>query len=78
MRPTTALDVTTQKQILTLIRDLQRKHDTAVMFVTHDFGVVAEIADRIIVMNRGKVVEAGARDEILRRPRDTRAFAMRN
>ena len=51
--PTTALDVTTQKQILALIKELQVKHKTAVLFITHDFGVVAEISDRIIVMNRG-------------------------
>jgi peptide/nickel transport system ATP-binding protein len=68
--PTTALDVTTQKQILALIKDLQRSHNTAVLFVTHDFGVVAEIADRIAVMNRGSIVEVGTRDEILSRPKD--------
>jgi peptide/nickel transport system ATP-binding protein len=67
--PTTALDVTTQAQILALIRELQRKHNTAVMFITHDFGVVAEIADRIVVMNDGKIVEVGEREEILARPR---------
>jgi peptide/nickel transport system ATP-binding protein len=74
--PTTALDVTTQKQILALVRELQEKHNTAVLFITHDFGVVAEIADRIVVMNRGRVVEAGTRDEILMRPREeyTRAL----
>lgn len=66
--PTTALDVTTQKQILALIRELQEKQNTAVLFITHDFGVVAEIADRIVVMNRGNMVEAGTRDEILRAP----------
>lgn len=66
--PTTALDVTTQKQILLLIRELQEKHNTAVLFITHDFGVVAEIADRIVVMNRGEVVESGTRSEILARP----------
>jgi peptide/nickel transport system ATP-binding protein len=67
--PTTALDVTTQEQILSLIRELQKKHDTAVMFITHDFGVVAEIAERIVVMHRGQVVEMGQREEILARPR---------
>jgi peptide/nickel transport system ATP-binding protein len=67
--PTTALDVTTQKQILLLIRELQEAHNTAVLFITHDFGVVAEIADRIVVMNRGEVVESGSRSEILARPR---------
>lgn len=68
--PTTALDVTTQKQILELMRELQRKHGTALLFITHDFGVVAELADRIVVMNRGEVVETGTRDEILARPRE--------
>lgn len=67
--PTTALDVTTQKQILSLIRELQKKHNTAVLFITHDFGVVGEIADRIVVMNRGEVVEVGTRTEILAQPR---------
>jgi peptide/nickel transport system ATP-binding protein len=66
--PTTALDVTTQKQILTLIRDLQRDHGTAVLFITHDMGVVAEIADRVAVMRQGRMVETGALDIILRRP----------
>jgi peptide/nickel transport system ATP-binding protein len=51
--PTTALDVTTQAQILALIRDLQRRKGTAVLFITHDFGVVAEIADRVAVMQHG-------------------------
>jgi peptide/nickel transport system ATP-binding protein len=66
--PTTALDVTTQKQILTLIRDLQRDHGTAVLFITHDMGVVAEIADRVAVMRQGRLVETGALDDILRNP----------
>ncbi len=66
--PTTALDVTTQKQILTLIRDLQRDHNTAVLFITHDMGVVAEIADRVAVMRDGRLVETGPLDTILRAP----------
>ena len=66
--PTTALDVTTQKQILTLIRDLQRDHGTAVLFITHDMGVVAEIADRVAVMRQGRLVETGSLETILRTP----------
>ncbi len=66
--PTTALDVTTQKQILSLIRDLQKDHGTAVLFITHDMGVVAEIADRVVVMRQGRIVETGALDTILRTP----------
>src|ERR1700709_2145428 len=66
--PTTALDVTTQKQILTLIRDLQRDHGTAVLFITHDMGVVAEISDRVAVMRYGRLVETGTLDAILRTP----------
>src|ERR1700736_1529777 len=66
--PTPALDVTTQKQILALIRDLQRDHGTAVLFITHDMGVVAEIADRVAVMRHGRLVETGTLDAILRTP----------
>ena len=67
--PTTALDVTTQAQILHLIKDLQRQHATGVLFITHDFGVVAEIADRVAVMQWGRVVEFGAAEQVLSRPR---------
>jgi ABC-type glutathione transport system ATPase component len=66
--PTTALDVTTQAQILVLIRDLQKNRGTGILFVTHDFGVVAEIADRIAVMQHGRIVELGNRDDVLDRP----------
>ena len=66
--PTTALDVTTQAQILRLIAELQARHGTGVMFITHDFGVVAEIAHRIVVMQHGRVVEAETADSILNRP----------
>src|SRR6202162_8567 len=66
--PTTALDVTTQKQILTLIRGLPRDHATAVLFITHDMGVVAEIADRVAVMRGGRLVETGTLEGSLRNP----------
>ena len=74
--PTTALDVTTQAQILALIREIQTTRRMAVLFITHDFGVVAEIADRIAVMQQGRLVEHGAADEILKAPREpyTRAL----
>ncbi|MCA1457555.1 ABC transporter ATP-binding protein [Bradyrhizobium sp. BRP22] len=66
--PTTALDVTTQAQILKLIRDLQQRKKTAVLFITHDFGVVAEIADRVVVMQHGRIVEQGTANEVLHHP----------
>jgi peptide/nickel transport system ATP-binding protein len=66
--PTTALDVTTQAQILKLIRELQRKKGMGVIFVTHDFGVVAEIADRIAVMQHGRLIEQGFADQVLTTP----------
>lgn len=74
--PTTALDVTTQAQILRLIRDLQRRRGMGVMFITHDFGVVAEIADRVCVMRHGRIVEMGAAADVLQRPQQdyTRAL----
>ncbi len=67
--PTTALDVTTQAQILELIRRIQKAKGMGVMFVTHDFGVVAEIADRVVVMERGIVVEQGPAADVLNRPK---------
>jgi len=67
--PTTALDVTTQAQILKLIHRLRRQHGTAVLFITHDFGVVAEIADRIAVLQQGRLVEEGTGTEVLSQPR---------
>ncbi|MDT7838327.1 ABC transporter ATP-binding protein [Aquabacterium sp. OR-4] len=66
--PTTALDVTTQAQILALIRELQQRRGTAVLFITHDFGVVAEIADDVVVMQTGRIVEAGPAAQVLRAP----------
>jgi peptide/nickel transport system ATP-binding protein len=66
--PTTALDVTTQAQILELIRAIQRQHGMGVLFITHDFGVVADIADRVVVMQHGKVVEQGSKEQVLTSP----------
>jgi peptide/nickel transport system ATP-binding protein len=68
--PTTALDVTTQAQILKLIREMQGRKGTGVLFITHDFGVVADIADRVVVMQHGKLVETGPAHEVLRNPRE--------
>jgi peptide/nickel transport system ATP-binding protein len=68
--PTTALDVTTQAQILALIREIQATRRMAVLLITHDFGVVAEIADRIAVMQHGKLVEYGPAEAILDSPRE--------
>ena len=68
--PTTALDVTTQAEILDLIKNLQKTQGMAVMFITHDMGVVAEIADEVIVMNHGRVVETGSVDAIFHAPQD--------
>jgi peptide/nickel transport system ATP-binding protein len=66
--PTTALDVTTQARILDLIRSIQRRRGNAVLFITHDFGVVAEIADRVVVMQGGRVVEEGPAERVLNQP----------
>jgi peptide/nickel transport system ATP-binding protein len=67
--PTTALDVTVQKQILRLIRHMQAAHRTAVIFVTHDLGVVAQICDRVALLFAGAVIESGPTVEILSSPR---------
>ncbi|MGZ9811169.1 ABC transporter ATP-binding protein [Pseudoroseicyclus sp. H15] len=66
--PTTALDVTTQAQILKLMLALRENHRTGIMFITHDFGVVAEIADRVAVMQHGNLVEIGTADDVLKNP----------
>jgi peptide/nickel transport system ATP-binding protein len=66
--PTTALDVTTQAQILSLMTSLQEEFETAIIMITHDLGVVAEVADDVVVMYAGKVAEEGTVDEIFTRP----------
>ncbi|MBL0777098.1 MULTISPECIES: ABC transporter ATP-binding protein [Streptomyces] len=68
--PTTALDVTVQRQILDLLVSLQDKHDMAVVLITHDLAVVAETADRVAVMNKGRVVETGEVLDVFDRPAD--------
>jgi peptide/nickel transport system ATP-binding protein len=67
--PTTALDVTVQAQILTLLDDLKTRMNMAMLFITHDFGVVADIADDVIVMFRGEIVEKGTKSEVLNHPK---------
>jgi ABC-type microcin C transport system duplicated ATPase subunit YejF len=66
--PTTALDVTTQMQILSLIKEIQSRRGMGVLFITHDFGVVAEIADRVAVMQQGRIVESGLAQQVLNAP----------
>ncbi len=66
--PTTALDVTIQAQILDLLADLQKRFGMAIVLITHDLGVVKHVADRVVVMRRGEVVEQGSREDIFERP----------
>ena len=74
--PTTALDVTTQAQILHLLKQLNARHDAGILFITHDFSVVAEIADRVIVMRHGRIVEAGTATEVLSNPQHSYTRAL--
>src|SRR6516164_1274228 len=66
--PTTAIDVTTQAQILALLKELQRKYDTAIIFITHDLGVIAQMANYVVVMYLGRIMEEGPVDEIFHAP----------
>ena len=66
--PTTAIDVTTQAQVLSLLRNLQQQHNSSIIFITHDLGVIAQIADHVIVMYLGKVMESAPIDDIFHRP----------
>ncbi len=66
--PTTALDVTVQAEILRLMRDLQERRGTSILFITHDFGVVAQMARRLAVMRRGQIVETGSVDDVFHHP----------
>jgi len=66
--PTTALDVTIQAQVLELLRELKARYDLALLLITHDFGVIAEMADDVAVMYKGRLVEHGPVREVLRHP----------
>ena len=66
--PTTAIDVTTQAQVLSLLRALQKDHDLAIIFITHDLGVIAQLADHVVVMYLGRVMETGPVDDIFHQP----------
>ena len=74
--PTTALDVTIQGQILDIIKELQREHNTSVIMITHDLGVVANIAQKIAVMYSGMIVERGNCEDIFYRPRHPYTWAL--
>ena len=63
------MDVTVQKQVLDLIHNLQKKHQMTVLFITHDFGVVEDIADQVLVMYKGKIVEQGRAKSIIKNPK---------
>ena len=66
--PTTALDVTVQRQIIELLRDLQQRHGMAILFITHDLGLVSELADRIVVMQQGEIREQGVATDVIAKP----------
>ncbi len=67
--PTTALDVTVQAQILDLVQKLRRNYNSAIVFITHDMGVISEIADRVVVMYAGRIAERGSKSDLFREPR---------
>jgi len=74
--PTTALDVTVQSQILALLKDLQKQTGMAIIFITHDLGVIASVADRVIVMYAGRVFEEGTTEDIFRNPKHPYTYAL--
>ncbi|MEV6837662.1 ABC transporter ATP-binding protein [Streptomyces sp. NPDC051133] len=76
--PTTALDVTVQAQIMDLLKDLQQEFGTAIIFITHDLGVIADIADDVLVMYGGRCVERGTKEEVLRSPQHPYTLGLLN
>ena len=67
--PTTALDVTIQAEILELFREIKHKHGMSILFITHDFGIIAQLADRVAVMQKGRIVEQASVEEIFYSPK---------
>src|SRR5699024_8758999 len=76
--PTTALDVTIQAQILHLMRNLKKEYNSSILFITHDLGVVAEMADKVIVMYAGKIVEQGNVEDIFNNPQHPYTIGLLN
>ena len=76
--PTTALDVTIQKQVLTLLNDLKKDMNAGILFITHDLGVVAEIADRVVVLYAGRKVEEGTTEQIFKNPKHPYTIGLMN
>jgi peptide/nickel transport system ATP-binding protein len=76
--PTTALDVTVQAQVLKLLRDLQQQFNLAMLFISHDLAVVAEVADRVAVMRHGWLLEQGSREQIFHTPRHPYTRSLRS
>jgi len=74
--PTTALDVTIQKQIMDLLKELKRTSNMAILLITHNFGLISDFADRVVVMFRGRIVEAGPTAEVLRNPQHSYTRAL--
>ena len=68
--PTTALDVTIQSQILKLLKKINERHHTAILFISHDLGVIRSLCDRVIVMNHGTIVESGSVDDVFFHPKE--------
>ncbi|MCM8761684.1 MAG: ATP-binding cassette domain-containing protein [Candidatus Omnitrophica bacterium] len=74
--PTTALDVTTQAQILELLEEIIKRENLSVLFISHDFGIIAKMCDRVAVMNKGKIVEFGDTKMVIGRPKDPYTIAL--
>jgi len=67
--PTTALDVTIQAEILELFKEIKKKHNMSILFITHDFGIIAQLADRVAIMQKGRIVEEGSTEDIFYYPK---------